>query len=81
MTRAARRADSIDARDKLVELGKEVELILYQDEGHSFLKIENVIDSEDKTSGVFGESVGVNSFELLRRTIAYVGTNWLLATT
>ncbi len=39
-------SDSIDARDKLVELGKEVELLLYEDEGHAFLKIENVIDSE-----------------------------------
>jgi dipeptidyl aminopeptidase/acylaminoacyl peptidase len=39
-------SDSLDARDKLVELGKEVELLLYEDEGHSFLKIENVIDAE-----------------------------------
>ncbi len=39
-------SDSIDARDKLVELGKDVELLLYEDEGHSFLKIENVLDSE-----------------------------------
>ncbi|MBK8617633.1 MAG: S9 family peptidase [Anaerolineales bacterium] len=41
-------SDSIDARDKLVELGKEVELLIYKDEGHSFLDIENVIDSEEK---------------------------------
>lgn len=41
-------SESIDARDKLVELGKEVELLLYKGEGHSFLKIENVIDSELK---------------------------------
>jgi len=41
-------SDSIDARDKLVELGKDVELLLYEDEGHAFLKIENVIDSELK---------------------------------
>jgi len=40
--------DSIDARDKLVELGKAVELLLYKDEGHSFLKIENILDSEIK---------------------------------
>ena len=38
--------DSIHARDKLVELGKEVEFLLYEDEGHAFLKIENVLDSE-----------------------------------
>ena len=38
--------DSVDARDKLIELGKEVDLLLYPDEGHSFLKIENLLDSE-----------------------------------
>ena len=38
----------MDARDKLVELGKEVEFLLYKDEGHSFLDIENIIDSEEK---------------------------------
>lgn len=41
-------SDSMDARDKLVELGKEVELLLYKGEGHSFLKLENVIDAETK---------------------------------
>lgn len=41
-------SDSIDARDKLVQLGKDVELLLYEDEGHAFLKIENIIDSELK---------------------------------
>ncbi len=41
-------SDSIDARDKLVELGKEVELLLYKDEGHAFLDVENVIDAEVK---------------------------------
>ena len=41
-------SESIDARDKLIELGKEVELLLYKDEGHSFLKIENIIDAEVK---------------------------------
>jgi dipeptidyl aminopeptidase/acylaminoacyl peptidase len=41
-------SDSLDARDKLVELDKDVELLLYEEEGHFFLKIENVIDSEVK---------------------------------
>jgi dipeptidyl aminopeptidase/acylaminoacyl peptidase len=41
-------SDSIDARDKLLELGKEVELLLYEDEGHAFLKSENVLDAEMK---------------------------------
>jgi dipeptidyl aminopeptidase/acylaminoacyl peptidase len=38
--------DSLDARDKLIALGKDVDLLLYEGEGHSFLKIENVIDAE-----------------------------------
>ncbi|MCL4269187.1 MAG: prolyl oligopeptidase family serine peptidase [Anaerolineales bacterium] len=41
-------SESVDARDKLVELGKEVELLLYKGEGHSFLKLENVIDAETR---------------------------------
>jgi dipeptidyl aminopeptidase/acylaminoacyl peptidase len=41
-------SESMDARDKLIELGKDVEFILYKDEGHSFLEIENIIDSEEK---------------------------------
>ncbi len=41
-------SDSIQAKDKMMELGKEVELLLYPDEGHSFLNIENVIDAETK---------------------------------
>ena len=41
-------SDSIDARDKLIELDKEVELLIYEDEGHSFLNIENIIDAEEK---------------------------------
>ena len=39
-------SESVDARDKLVKLGKDVELLLYEDEGHAFLKIENVVDAE-----------------------------------
>jgi len=39
-------SDSLDARDKLVALGKDVQLLLYEEEGHAFLKIANVIDSE-----------------------------------
>jgi dipeptidyl aminopeptidase/acylaminoacyl peptidase len=41
-------SDSIDARDKLVELGKEVDLLIYKDEGHAFLDIANLIDAEEK---------------------------------
>ena len=38
--------ESIQARDKLVALEKEVDFILYPNEGHSFLKIENIVNSE-----------------------------------
>jgi dipeptidyl aminopeptidase/acylaminoacyl peptidase len=41
-------SESMDARDKLVELDREVELLLYKDEGHSFLDVENIIDAEEK---------------------------------
>ena len=51
-------SDSIDARDKLVELGKDVELILYEDEGHDFLRIENIIDSELKRADFLAKVLG-----------------------
>jgi dipeptidyl aminopeptidase/acylaminoacyl peptidase len=41
-------SDSIDAEKRMIELGKEVELLLYPDEGHTFLNIENLIDAEVK---------------------------------
>lgn len=41
-------SDSIEAYETLTRLGKEAELIIYEDEGHSFLKIENVLDSETR---------------------------------
>jgi dipeptidyl aminopeptidase/acylaminoacyl peptidase len=50
-------SDSMEARDKLVELGKDVEFLLYKDEGHSFLKIENVIDAEEKCVAFLGKAV------------------------
>jgi dipeptidyl aminopeptidase/acylaminoacyl peptidase len=36
------------ARDRLLELGKEVEFWLYPDEGHVFLKLENVLEAETR---------------------------------
>ena len=39
-------SDSIEAADRLKELGKSYDFVLYPDEGHGFLKIENVIDHE-----------------------------------
>ena len=38
--------ESIAARDRLLELGRSVELIVYPDEGHGFLKLKNVVDHE-----------------------------------
>jgi len=38
-------SESIQARDRLLELGKPCDLVLYPDEGHVFLQIENVVDA------------------------------------
>ena len=51
-------SDSIDTRDKLVELGKSVDFLLYEDEGHTFLKIENIIDSETKRVEFLAKHLG-----------------------
>ncbi len=39
-------SESTQARDKLLEFGKEVDFHLYLGEGHAFLKTENVVDAE-----------------------------------
>lgn len=39
-------SESVQARDKLLEFGKEVDFHLYPGEGHVFLKTENMVDSE-----------------------------------
>jgi len=39
-------SESTAARDTLQSLGKEVDFVLYPDEGHAFLKIDNVVDHE-----------------------------------
>ena len=41
-------SDSLDAYEKLKKLEKDADLLLYEDEGHSFLKIENIVDAETK---------------------------------
>lgn len=41
-------SESTQAREALLAMGKECELVLYEDEGHSFLKRENVIDAEKR---------------------------------
>jgi dipeptidyl aminopeptidase/acylaminoacyl peptidase len=39
-------SDSVEAQVTLQQLGKEVDLVIYEDEGHTFLKMENILDSE-----------------------------------
>jgi dipeptidyl aminopeptidase/acylaminoacyl peptidase len=39
-------SESLAAKEKLLELGKQVDFMLYPDEGHAFLKIDNLVDSE-----------------------------------
>lgn len=41
-------SESTQAHEALVELGKACDLALYPDEGHSFLKIENVVDHKER---------------------------------
>jgi dipeptidyl aminopeptidase/acylaminoacyl peptidase len=41
-------SESVQAHDALVALGKESELVLYEDEGHDFLKLENLTDAETR---------------------------------
>jgi dipeptidyl aminopeptidase/acylaminoacyl peptidase len=41
-------SESIQAQHVLQEHGKQVDLVLYQNEGHSFLKIENIVDAEKR---------------------------------
>ncbi len=40
--------DSIAARYRLQELGKQVDFLLYEGEGHGFLNTENIVDQEVK---------------------------------
>lgn len=41
-------SESLAARDRLVELGKDVDLIMYENEGHGFLKLETTLDAEKR---------------------------------
>jgi dipeptidyl aminopeptidase/acylaminoacyl peptidase len=41
-------SDSVSARDALLEMGKVVDFALYEDEGHTFLKMENLVESETR---------------------------------
>ncbi len=54
-------SESIAARGRLQELGKPVELVIYEDEGHGFLKLENVIDHEVRRLRFLEERAGRGS--------------------
>ena len=41
-------SDSVEAYETLTRLGKEVDLVIYEDEGHTFLKLENLLDAEQR---------------------------------
>ena len=41
-------SDSVEARAALLKMGKEVDFVLYEDEGHTFLKMENLVESETR---------------------------------
>jgi dipeptidyl aminopeptidase/acylaminoacyl peptidase len=41
-------SESIAAYNRLMELGIKSELLFYENEGHGFLKLENIIESENK---------------------------------
>ena len=41
-------SEALEARDVLVAHGRPCDLVLYPDEGHGFLKIENVVDAEKR---------------------------------
>jgi dipeptidyl aminopeptidase/acylaminoacyl peptidase len=48
-------SESIQAHDWLVAQGKLCDLVLYEDEGHDFLKTENVVDAEKRRATFLGE--------------------------
>jgi dipeptidyl aminopeptidase/acylaminoacyl peptidase len=39
-------SESTQARDELLARGKGCDFVLYEDEGHGFLKTENVVDAK-----------------------------------
>jgi dipeptidyl aminopeptidase/acylaminoacyl peptidase len=50
-------SESIAARDALITLRKPVDFVLYPDEGHSFLKVENVVDATLKRAEFLAKAI------------------------
>jgi dipeptidyl aminopeptidase/acylaminoacyl peptidase len=48
-------SESTQARDELTARGKEVDFVLYPDEGHSFLKTENQVDAKKRRVAFLAE--------------------------
>ncbi len=51
-------SDSIQAYEDLKRMGKVVDLVVYEDEGHTFLQKKTVLDSESAASGIPGSVFG-----------------------
>ncbi len=51
--------ESTAAHDALVGQGKECELVLYEDEGHGFLKTDNVVDAEKRRVDFLVRQIGL----------------------
>ena len=49
--------DALEAHDRLLALGKPVELKLYPDEGHAFLKRENLLDAELRRAAFLAQAL------------------------
>jgi dipeptidyl aminopeptidase/acylaminoacyl peptidase len=54
-------SESVQSHDALLALGKECELVLYDDEGHNFLKVENLMDAEKRRVGFLARVLEGNS--------------------
>lgn len=59
-------SESEQAYQELIELGKECEFILYPDEGHSFMKTENQIDSQLRCMNFLARRLEINHPEKVK---------------
>jgi dipeptidyl aminopeptidase/acylaminoacyl peptidase len=50
--------DSVSAYEQLRKMGKPVELLIFEDEGHSFLKLDNIIRAESRRVDFLAEALG-----------------------
>jgi dipeptidyl aminopeptidase/acylaminoacyl peptidase len=53
-------SESIQAKEALQALGKPCDLVLYEDEGHVFLKRENVVDAKKRQVAFLAGALGMN---------------------